>query len=138
MNKNYMSKVAEMLGVELGEEFNLVDKDGKPSAYNPYHIEEGGFIDCTGDDDAGFLAALLTGDFEIVRKPWKPKDGDEYYYIDVFGHAIKISYVRNDNSDCMKLRMGNCFRTREEAELNKERWLEYIKQEPDFSWRINI
>lgn len=136
MIKNYMADVAKMLGVELGEEFNLVDKDGTPSAYNPFRIEVGGFMDCTGEDDAGFLEALLTGYFEIVKKPWKPKDGEEYFYI-VYGVVYSTVFHNNIEDNLMRLRMGNCFKTKEEAKANVDKWIKYINQEPDLSWRVD-
>lgn len=133
MSKNYMADVAKMLGVELGEEFRI-----EGFSCNPYRFTEDGLTDNSGFSPNSSLGVLLLGKAKIIKKLWTPKDGDEYYYIDVFGRVIKTSYVRNDNSDCMKLRTGNFFRTQEEAEENIEKWLEYIKQEPDFSWRINI
>ena len=136
MSKNFMPDVAKMLGVELGEEFNLVDKDSKPSAYNPFHIEVGGFMDCTGDDDAGFLTALLTGDFEIVKKPWKPKEGEEYYYIVLSGGVAHTTFDDGNILDVLRVRLGNCFTTYKEAKANVGKWLEYINQEPDLSWRV--
>ncbi len=137
MSKNYMADVAKMLGVEIGEEFNLVDKDGIPSAYNPFHIEARGFIDCTGDDDAGFLIALLTGDFEIVKKPWKPKTDGTYYAINPLNKSVVGIYWWDNQNDEMLYLLGNCFKTRSEAEKNIEAYCKYLEaREPDVSWRV--
>ena len=77
MAKNYMQDVAKMLGVELGEEFKI---DGSNLIYK--FLENGLYFRCI----EGWLPAeyqffdLIKGDSKIVKLPWRPKKGDEYYY----------------------------------------------------------
>lgn len=77
MAKNYMADVAKMLGVELGEEFKI---DGSNLIYK--FLENGLYFRSI----EGWLPAkyqfldLIKGELEIVRLPWQPKKGDEYYY----------------------------------------------------------
>lgn len=136
MSMNYMADVAKLLGVELGEEFNLVDKDGKPAAYNPFHIEAGGVMDCYGDNIPHHLESLLIGTFEIVKKPWKPKEKEIYYSICMDGSIEMTEFWPSIVEDALSIRAGNFFKTREEAEANVDKFLEYINQEPDLSWRV--
>lgn len=63
MSKNYMKEVCELLGVELGEKFNV-----KGLSYKPYYINENGLYDCYGYSSNGLLFSLLTGKAEI-KKP---------------------------------------------------------------------
>lgn len=48
-------------------------------------------------------------------KPWKPKDGEDYFYI---GIDFTIDSWENvdDDTDKRNFRIGNCFRTKERAE----------------------
>ena len=48
-------------------------------------------------------------------KPWKPKDGEDYFYI---GIDFTIDGWENldDDTDKRNFRIGNCFRTKERAE----------------------
>ena len=39
MSKNYMPEVAKMLGVEIGEEFDLLEGDGEIAPYSPYRFK---------------------------------------------------------------------------------------------------
>ena len=77
MAKNYMADVAKMLGVELGEEFKI---DGSNLIYK--FFENGLYFRSI----EGWLPAeyqfldLIKGECNIVKLPWQPKKGDEYYY----------------------------------------------------------
>lgn len=80
MAKNLIPEIAKMLGVELGEEFKIKGYDGLT-----YKLTDNG-LELTAVDgqktkwfDHGALNSLLKGKMEIVKLPWKPKDGDEYY-----------------------------------------------------------
>lgn len=48
---------------------------------------------------------------------------------------MEPTFYSDGDYDLMRLRLGNYFKTAKEAEANKARWLEYIKQEPDLSWK---
>jgi hypothetical protein len=77
MAKNYMQDVAKMLGVELEEEFKI---DSSDKIYR--FFKNGLCFQC----DGAWLPAeyqffdLIKGECNIVKLPWQPKKGDEYYY----------------------------------------------------------
>lgn len=78
MAKNYMADVAKMLGVELEEEFKI---DGIELKYRftengVYCHVDNGWWQCSNV----MLPKILLGEFEIIKLPWQPKKGDEYYY----------------------------------------------------------
>ena len=78
MVKNYMADVAKLLGIELDEEFMVTEDDSiyKLTKYGLEFKSDNGNWYYTND---GFLN-LLDGTIEIVKLPWQPKKGDEYYY----------------------------------------------------------
>lgn len=78
MAKNYMADVAKLLGIELEEEFMVTEDD------SIYKLTKDG-LEYKSDDGNWYYANdvflnLLDGTIEIVKLPWRPKKGDEYYY----------------------------------------------------------
>lgn len=74
---------------------------------------------------------ILKDWFEEVEDPngiWKPKMGDEYYYILQYGLCGRVSRApwENNDSDKLAYEIGNVFRTEEEAEKAVE-WLKARK-----------
>ena len=103
---NNMEKVAEMLGVKLGERFKVGGGE--------YYIDKDGMRNDKGGRYAGILNSLLTGEYTIEKLPWKPKNGDDYF-VGTMGCSASINSWRGDYFDYALYYTGNCFRTREEA-----------------------
>lgn len=80
---NHMSKVAELLEVELDEVFRVDNCRGV--AETDFRLTEDGLEqidDATGEwieGDDWVLTLLLTGEADIIRLLWKPKAGKQYY-----------------------------------------------------------
>lgn len=113
--ENIMPEVAALLKVEIGEEFEI-----RGNSFNPYKITKGGVADCNGDIIADRLNYLTTGEWEIIKKPWKPKDGEYIYYIDKDGKIYRKEFRDWFMYDLALFHSGNSFRTREEAETGRE------------------
>lgn len=60
---------------------------------------------------------------EDLPKPFKPKDGESYYYI--CGRAIEYVYKYAEISPFNRLSSenGQCFRTKEDA----QKWIDFMK-----------
>lgn len=117
---NYMKQIAKMLGVELGEKFKI--QAGKILVNEElFVITEGGIRDMDGTSrNDGILPNLLMGVFTVKKFPWKPKNGEAYYYIDT---DDKVTYETFDPSvvyDLALYKLGKFYRTREEAEAHAE------------------
>lgn len=117
---NHMEEVAKMLGVELGEPFMVGDYK--------YHFTEKG-ICCNDVHDSEkscvwMLYYLLNGTYTIKRKPWKPSEGDKYWYISSNGNADYYCWT-GDVLDFLTYKLGNCYRTEEDAEANKDKWIKF-------------
>ena len=63
-----MEKVAEMLGVEIGEKFNIGTLH-----YCPYEITDKELIDCNGEPASIALGYLLHGKLKIEKIEAEPK-----------------------------------------------------------------
>lgn len=76
---------------------------------------------------------LISGDIEMweepkisiedLPKPFKPKSGDKYYYINEDGISIVRCYDEDDDSDVGMAENAQCYRTREDA----QKWLDFMK-----------
>lgn len=79
MSKNLIPKIAKMLGVEIGEEFKVVYKTGFEIICN--FTKEGVFVHKgdSGRYEKKLLADIICGKAEIVKLPWKPKEGQTVY-----------------------------------------------------------
>lgn len=60
---------------------------------------------------------------EDLPKPFKPKSGDGYYYINEYGVQFTRHYDKDDDSDVGMAENGQCYRTEEDA----QKWLDFIK-----------
>lgn len=114
MAKNYMQDVAKLLGIELEEEFKLTGYSGT------FVLTNKGMMWLTPDkrrsSEVFALEDLLTGRNELVRVPWQPKDGDEYYYPACNFKDIFSTNWSSSVSDFAFKEAGMIFRTREECE----------------------
>ena len=119
MAKNLIPEIARMLGVEIGEEFKIKGREGAIYKF----IVDGLLM---SDDDAEKvyiatnvpLVGLVRGDIEIVKLPWKPKKGEDYY---TFGGSDGSWRVSQQHWTCHPFDLalfekGWVYRTRAEAE----------------------
>lgn len=120
MSKNLITEITKMLGVEVNEKFKVkgyneityrFDADGLKENYDNPPNEIWTFANAT-------LGSLLAGKLEIIKLPWKPKKGEDYY---TFGSSIGEWEVSRQRWTCHPfdlavLAKGWAYRTREEAE----------------------
>lgn len=130
---NYMNQIAQMLGVELDEEFYLesiecgcyfLDDRSKKATFKlslsgmmtNYHNDEWKSADeC--------LVSLLEGAYTIVKKPRKPKKDEKYYYVSLRKEIVQTRFYEAHNG-VMRYQLGNYFRTEEEItpKVLEETW----------------
>lgn len=118
MSKNLIPQIAQMLGVEIGEDFKIkgyteqtyrFDADGLKVIYSC--LMKKTFANA-------MLGNLLAGKVEIVKLPWKPKKGDAYYTFEIFRGKWVVRSLWWTGAPCTYalLDKGWVFRTKEEAE----------------------
>lgn len=133
-------EIAKMLNVETGVPFKIVIPD-----YLKEHIEQhsikgynfdniefciywDGFA-CHDNYKSMFsgydneflydlvLGGILNNTITIKRKRFVPKDGDEYYYVNMTKDEYEVVFAvyTESYSDLMNFMNDNCFKTKEEA-----------------------
>ena len=116
MSKNYMPEVARMLGVEIGEEFDILVNEAEMLVHGPYKIIDNAIVDYVGCKTKNLLYGLLTGEYTLQKRPWRPKVGDAFFYVLTNGEIQKYVFEIDNIHTLMLFSFGNCFPTEEAAE----------------------
>lgn len=146
---NYMEEVAKLLGVELDEEFYLEENGVKrPYLYKltmdgmPYYNEEYKMWEGMG---FATLGRILGGEISIIKQLccpyWKPQTGELYYYCascyptwDIES-TVQSMRFNNEPIDWVHVKIGNCFKTEEEARKYLPAFEAWIDSKPITDWR---
>lgn len=129
---NYYKQIAEMLGLELEQEFVITDLDGKRKDTITYKFTEDGLFSKANNLSAKvtlILDLLLTGKCKAVPKPFKPKYGEQYWSYSLKSNQACFSLFGNCFEDYAIWKSGNCFRTKEEAETKGKEIMEKLVKE---------
>ena len=117
MSKNLIPQIAQMLGVELGEEFKI-EGDNRTYWFDLDGLHSGEYV--AEDEDDAMLHDLLCGEVEIVKLPWKPKQDETFYTFGIHATENKwvvVSVKWWDNVKNLALyKIGWIYRTQAEAE----------------------
>ena len=121
MAKNLIPQIAKMLGVEMGEKFNVKGIDDIDDWVQAYLTKDGLMlldVYMHNGDAHKYLARLITGKLEHRKLPWEPKDDEKYWSISFVNKLSPYveSYIWNgDDTDFFKLKLGMVYRTQAEA-----------------------
>ena len=127
---NHMAEIAKMLGVELGEEFEIEFPDPSTMSTtavfneNEFRIVKTDAYIVTPYWKYSVLHSLLVGSLTIKRKPWKPKEDEYYWSVNPDGTYSKRPWF-NVSGDISNYKLGNCYRTYEEAKANRDKWIKF-------------
>ena len=116
---NYMEKVAEMLGVKLGERFKI---NGEV-----YWLDKDGLMDDTGHQIFSTLGRLVIGQYTIEKLPWKPQYGDKYWAVSMNGDVLYDEW-NGCVYDYAMYYAGNCFETKKEALAHASEIIEKLRR----------
>lgn len=126
---NIMPKVLEELGVVIDEEFHVVvTKKGEaiPLCSLPpdiYHFNSDyELVTRIGMySQELILARLLRGIYTIKKIPFKPQRGEVMFFVLIDGFISSDRFDEDLSCHLLLYNMGNCFRTKEEAEKNVDK-----------------
>lgn len=130
----YYKQFAEMLGVELEEEFKL-----KPSCLEKpwnclYRFSKDGLENKYSDGvwrkcEKGAIDSILIGQTEVIKIPWKPKKGEAYWHYSKGWEQATFRKWEGTLDDLCTWKCGSCFRTEEEANTKGKEIMEQIQKE---------
>lgn len=122
---NNMKEVAKMLGVEIGQEFKC--NNGYKYVFTENGIIESTYVSShmvSEENFAVILCSLLNGKMTIISDPWKPNNGDVFWYINRAG-VIDSKPYGGSAGHMNYYKLGNCYRSKQEAEVNRDKWIEF-------------
>ena len=136
---NKWKQFAEILELDLEQEFLLTDVDGNTKGELIYKFTEDGLLYKSptlvkwSKSSSGTILRLVNGDYKVVSKPWKPKKGEIYsYYINsTYFDGTNSCMWTDEGLDLLFWKVGNCFKTREEAATKGKEIMEQIQKEYD-------
>lgn len=119
MSKNLIPQIAQMLGVEIGENFQIKEYGERIYRFANSGLQliyDNGVRNLNTTTNMA-LSGLLSGEFEIVKLPWKPKKGDVYYTFELLWGKWVVRSLWWAGVPCnyALLDKGWVFRTKEEA-----------------------
>ena len=131
---NKWKEFAEMLGLELEQDFVLTDVDGNRKDKYTYKITEDGLLYKSPTfnwsiSSLGTIGNLLNGDYKALPKTWKPEKGDRFW-----SYLYGLERANSTKWDCgtydlLLWKAGNCFKTEEEAKTKGKEIMEQIQKE---------
>ena len=131
---NYAEQVAKMLEVKFDETFRLNSEFGDTvdgeftldTSLNVFEIKSDGKFELSGIVD---IQDILSGEYEIVKLPWKPKNSGDYWHYIISDDDACTDRWTGRAVDLMRWKTGNCFRTEEEAKTKGKEIMERIEKE---------
>ena len=115
---NLIPKIAELLGVEVGEEFEANGKTVKFTEYGLIRYNNDGIgrewwsnAECT-------LIGLINGTYKVKKPPFEPKDGERYWFIGLYDEIPTVRYTTQHDAEMEHYERkycGNKFRSHKEA-----------------------
>lgn len=120
MTKGIIEDILKLLNLEMGEKFEIKGRD-----YTYKFIKDGLVYKIVQKEDGDWyytldtLEDLIYGNLEIIKLPWKPKMGEEYWYPSFMdGDYLQAGKdVWCDNCyDYLFFNSGTVYRTKKECE----------------------
>ena len=119
MAKNCMAAVAKLLGVELGEEFIIENKDRKETvvlAADGFNVIQPNNV--VGPDHGKLLSKVLQGLYTVKKIPWEPQEGERYCYPSVSAKNVDCTNWICCSFDYAMKALGMIYKTPEEAQAH--------------------
>lgn len=123
--------IANQYGLELNEEFKV---EGRSDILHRFTADGLEFYSTPADvwRHATYESAFLHANPPTIKKlPWKPRPRDEYWFV-TWGTTYSLMVARDfwcaTEVDETRRAVGNCFRTKEEAEAAKDSIFERVKE----------
>ena len=133
---NNWEKFAEILGLKLEQEFILINADGNRKNEYIYKITEDGLLYKMStqyvnwsNSSSGTIVKLLNGDYKALTKPWKPEKGEKYWFYLYGAKEVIDSRWSGGTYDLLLWKVGNCFKTQEEAATKGKEIMDQIQKE---------
>lgn len=119
ITEEIMLEICKRRGIKLGERFKVRSSNNFIIGGDTfYRLSENG-LECYTTNGTwtsmNGIEKILTGEVEIIKLPFTPHMGDEYFAVSEMGKVARYTWKANVH-DYQNFAFGNCFETMEEAE----------------------
>lgn len=119
ITEEIMLEICKRRGIKLGERFKVRSSNNFIIGGDRfYRLRENG-LECYTNDGVwtsmNGIEKILTGEVEIIKLPFTPHMGDEYFAVSEIDKVARYTWKANVH-DYQNYAFGNCFETMEEAE----------------------
>lgn len=118
----------------LGIGYEIKKKDEK-QAKNEFHSEKCSIKNNDAYPEMYWIEKEIGGE-TIIRKPFIPRKGQLYYYVDA-DRIVSSTCFLGSIEDKLKIAMGNCFKTSEQAQANVDIIMKRLEKAKDY-WNVVI
>ena len=128
-NKTIYEIMLEKFGLEEGEKFKILSDDYNELLEKEVFHFDGGYLydeDCESVNGL-LLQDLINGNATVEKLPWKPKQGEEVWYVNPAGYIFRNTFSFTTRYLSM-LKCGWIFKTEKEAEENQQRILAEMRE----------
>ena len=125
IRKNIVEKILTEYGIIVKKKFNILNEAGILTSDSPFIYDGVDFYDVYGYMRNDLLLDIVKGNYAVKKLPFIPKIGEIYYYVGDKYIYPKANGLGTFDKMCIKL--GNCFKSEEDAEQNKEKIKEILK-----------
>lgn len=130
---NLIPVIREALGLQENEEFQILENDGTTYALNYRFADNNELqyfasdIDCWKSSRWATLEKIIYGQVTIKKLPFKPKEYEAYYFVNLYFGTVEVSAFSKDfTADVIRVNSGNCYRTKEEAKKHVDEWMSKV------------
>lgn len=123
----------------LGERELMNVKISKSDDYTGFELSYADSTKQMGNSSAVVQELMFSDKMRIIKKPWKPKDGEGYSYVWWFNDKELEGIVGRDiwenrSEDFTRYIIGNCFKTEKEVIEHKDDIARVLRGEPLVKW----
>lgn len=133
LKEEVMELLMDRIRVVEDEEFEACGKNSEYSTYK-FHKDELLLKNDEGDwykTDTWNMFIKYFEEYGFKKRPFKPKVGEIYFYVDTDGVIIDAMFMRHRILDILNRHTGNCFTTEKEACLHRDEMLKILNGEDD-------
>ena len=139
----------EEIGIDYDVPFTMEIKDGNKLETKDLILRSIGFggtdidvIDANTnkrilDVEPIIFMLLFSDNVKIIKKPWKPEDGEKYWYVwfdESCDCCVGASHWERNSADFTRYVVKNCFKTQKEAVEHADEVLKTLRGEPLVKW----
>lgn len=117
----------------LGERELMNVKISKSDDYTGFELSYADSTKQMGNSSAVMQELMFSDKMRIIKKPWKPKNGEEYWYVwfdESCDCCVGASHWERNSADFTRYVVKNCFKTQKEAVEHADEVLKTLSGEP--------